>query len=127
MDLQIVTLYFFADEVLKASHLYDDSQATMTNAEIITTVLVAAKFFFGNQRRASVFLKEYRYIPHFLSESRFNRRLHRIPQSICQKLFSILAEYFKSNHDSNEYIVDSFPIPVCENILIFSSKFFSGE
>ena len=75
MDLQSVALYFFADEVLKASHLYDDPQATMTNAEVITPLLAAAKFFFGNQRRASLFLKEYHYIPHFLSESRFNHGL----------------------------------------------------
>ena len=56
MDLQIVTFHFFADEVLKASHLYDDFQAKMTNAEIITTVLTAANFFCGNQRKAAMFL-----------------------------------------------------------------------
>ena len=26
MELQIVIFYFFADEILKASHLYDDPQ-----------------------------------------------------------------------------------------------------
>ena len=127
MELQIVTFYFFADEVLKASCLYDNFQAKMTNAEIITVVLTAAKFFGGNQRRAALFLKEYHFIPNSLSESHFNRRRHRIPQSIWQRLFSTLAEYFKRNNFSNEYIVDSFPIPVCENIRIFRSKIFSGE
>jgi hypothetical protein len=127
MDLQIVAFYFFADEILKASHLYDDLQTTMTNAEVMTVVLTAAQFFSGNQRRAASFLWEYRYIPKLLSESRFNRRLHRIPQSIWQKLFSTLSEYFKRNHTSNEYVVDSFPIPVCENVRIFRAKIFSGE
>lgn len=127
MELQIVAFYFFADELLKANHLYDDPQAKMTNAEIITTVLTAARFFYGNQRTAAGFLKLYRYIPHFLSESHFNRRLHRIPLGIWQKLFSALSSYFKSAHSSNEYIVDSFPIPVCDNIRIFRSKLFSGD
>ena len=127
MELQIVAFYFFADEVLKASHLYDDPQAKMSNAEIITAVLTASRFFSGNQYRAALFLKEYRYIPNLLSESHFNRRLHRIPRSIWQKLFSVLAEHFKRNHDSNEYIVDSFPIPACENVRIFRAKIFSGE
>jgi len=43
MELQIVAFYFFADEVLKANHFYDDPQAKMTNAEIMTTVLTAAR------------------------------------------------------------------------------------
>ncbi|HEY2811346.1 MAG TPA: hypothetical protein VGJ00_08170 [Rhabdochlamydiaceae bacterium] len=39
MELQIIAFYFFADGLLKARHLYDDPQAKMANAEIITTVL----------------------------------------------------------------------------------------
>lgn len=127
MELQIIAFYFFADEVLKTSRIFDDPQAKMTNAEIITAVLTAARFFYGNQRRAADFLKTHRYIPNFLSEGHFNRRLHRIPTFIWQRLFSVLAEYFKQGNPSNEYIVDSFPIAVCDNIRIFRSKIFSGE
>ena len=127
MELYLVAFYFFADEVLKANHLYDDCQAKMTNAEIMTTVLTAPRFFYGNQRRASNFLQTYGCIPHFLSESHFNCRLHRIPLTIWQKFFSVLAEHFKVTHSSHDYIVDSFPIPVCDNIRIFKSKIFSGE
>lgn len=127
MDLQIVAFYFFAHEVLKASHLSDNPQVKMTNAEVVTVVLTSAKFFSGNQRRAALFLKEYNYIPNLLSESHFNRRLHRIPQAIWLRLFSVLAEYFKRRHSSNEYVVDSFPIPVCENVRIFRAKIFWGN
>jgi hypothetical protein len=94
MDLQIVAFYFFAHETLKASHLFDDPQAKMINAEIISVVLTASKFFSGNQRRAAIFLKEYNYIPNLLSESHFNRRLHRIPQSIWQQLFLCFSRVF---------------------------------
>jgi hypothetical protein len=62
MELKIITFYFFADEVLKAIGLHDDPQAKMTNAEIITVVLTAACFFYGNQRSAANFLKSHRYI-----------------------------------------------------------------
>jgi Transposase DDE domain len=127
MELQIVIFYFFADEVLKTSSLYDDPQAKMTNAEIITAVLTAANFFYGNQRTAARFLKTHDYIPNFLSESHFNRRMHRIPLAIWQKLFFLLAEHFKVKNLSNEYVVDSFPVSVCDNIRIFRSKIFSGE
>jgi hypothetical protein len=127
MDTQIITIYFFADEVLKVNRFSDDLQVKMTTAEIITTVLTAARYFYGNQRRATDFLKAHNYISNFLSEGRFNRRLHRIPLCIWQILFSTLAEYFKRNNHSNEYIVDSFPIAVCDNIRIFRSKILSGE
>jgi len=127
MELQIVAMCFFADEVLKANHFHDDPQVHMTTAEIMTVVLTAAQFFYGNQRHAMNFLKEHRYILHFLSESHFNRRLHRIPLAVWQLFFSTLAEYFKRNHSSQEYIVDSFPIAVCDNIRIFKSKILSGE
>jgi len=99
----------------------------MTNAEIITTVLTAAQFFCGNQRKAADFLKTYRYIPNFLSESHFNRRLHRIPVALWESLFSSLAEYFKCISSSNEYVVDSFPIPICDNIRIFKAKILKNE
>lgn len=127
MELQIVAMYFFADEILKANHFHDDPQARMTTAEIITVAISAANFFYGNQRRAADFLREHRYIPYLLSEGHLNRRLHRISAEFWQQLFSTLAEYFKANHLSNEYVVDSFPIPVCDNIRIFKSKIFSGE
>ena len=127
MELQIVAMYFFADEVLKANHFHDDPQVHMTTAEIMTVVLTASQFFYGNQRRAMDFLREHHYISHFLSESHFNRRLHRIPIEMWQLFFSTLAEYFKKNHSSQEDAVDSFPIPVCDNIRIFKSKIFSEE
>ena len=90
----------FLDEALKASHLY-----------------TASRFFYGNQQNA----------PNFLSKSHFNYRLHRLPIFIWQKLFSSRAEYFKNTNSSHEYVVDSFPISVCDNSRIFRSKIVKGE
>jgi hypothetical protein len=67
---------FFADEVLKASHFYDDPQAKMTNAEVITAVLTAAHFFHGNQRTAARFLKLHRYTQTDSKVGSGLRRLH---------------------------------------------------
>jgi hypothetical protein len=127
MDLQIIAIYFFSDEILKSLRFYDDPQTKMTNAEIVSLAIIAALFFKGNQRQASIFLKQYRYISNILSEGHLNWRLHRIPCEIWQGIFSALAEHFKSINLSNEYAVDSFPIPVCDNIRIFRSKLFRGK
>jgi len=40
MDLHIIIIYFFADEILKAFHLYDDPQVKMNNAEVIAFALI---------------------------------------------------------------------------------------
>ncbi len=97
MDMQIIAVYFFADEILKANRFSDDPQTKMTTAEIVTAALTAALFFCGNQSKASSFLQNHAYIPHFLSKGHFNYRLHRIPLHIWQVLFSVLADFFKQN------------------------------
>jgi hypothetical protein len=127
MDLQIIVIYFFSDELLKAFRIQDDSQVKMTNAEVIAFALTAARFFNGNQRRTASFLRAHRYILNPLSESHLNRRLHKIPWDIWQAIFSTLAEHFKRSNLSQQYAIDSFPIPICDNIRIFRSKIYSGK
>jgi hypothetical protein len=46
----------------------------------MTAAIVAMLYFRGNFRMACQFLCEYDYMPHMLSRSRFNRRLHRISE-----------------------------------------------
>ena len=55
-------------------------------------------------------------IPSMLSKSRFNRRLHQIPEVLWQALFHLLSELHQQNNPSGEYIIDSCPVPVCDNI-----------
>ena len=127
MELQIIALYFFSDEILKTRNFRDDPQVKMTTAEVITVALASALLFYGNQKRAAQYLKNHRFLPYVLSESHFNRRLHRILPDVWQAIFSTLAEYFKHSNSSQEYIVDSFPILACENMRIFRSKLYSGK
>jgi len=127
MELQIIAFYYFADEVLKSIGFLDDTQSRFTNAEVITVALTAAYFFCGHQRNSLTFLLSHGYMKSTISEGRFNRKLHSIPQDVWKKLFSVLAEYFKQNNDSNEYAVDSFPVSSCDNIRIFNCRLFKNE
>jgi hypothetical protein len=52
-----------------------------------------------------------------LSKSRFNRRLHAISELVYD-LQQQLGMTLKEINDSTEYLLDSFPIPVCDNIRI---------
>lgn len=118
MQVEIITIYVICDDYLKAMQYCDDAQAGMTTAEVMTTALVSARFFKNCLEHARVFLKEEDYVPKMLSESRLNRRVQLIPEHIWLGLFYTLAEVFKQLNDSLDYIVDSFPIAVCDNYRI---------
>ncbi len=64
-----------------------------------------------------------RYIPHMLSKSQFNRRLHQITDLFLQ-LFFALGQVFKQFNTSSEYVIDSFPVAVCDNIRISRNKIY---
>jgi hypothetical protein len=65
--------------MLKSLHHYEDAQRQMSDAEVMTTALVAMLCFKGHLCMTSHFLDS-GYIPNMLRKSRFNRRLHRIAE-----------------------------------------------
>lgn len=120
---QITTIYCLCDDFLRAWGRRDDPQAQMTDAEVMTTALVAAAIFNGNQERSRRFLMEHGYIRAMLSKSRLNRRLHAVPESLWQALFGLLADVHRqmasaSPGEPAQYAVDSMPVPACDNIRI---------
>lgn len=61
-----------------------------------------------------------------LSRSRFNRRLYRVEQMLLV-LFEALGQTWKQLNTESVYSIDSFPIPVCDNIRIPRSKIYDGK
>lgn len=126
MDDQILAIYCMCDDVLKGLHHYDDPQRRMSDAEVMTTAIVAALYFGGNQERARKLLAAPSYIPGMLGKSRFNRRLHALT-ALFHYLFQTLGEIFKQLNPGSVYVIDSFPIPVCDNIRIPRAKVYRSE
>lgn len=127
MQTEIITIYVICDDYLKAMCFRDDDQADMTTAEVMTTAVVSARFFKNCLESARIFLKQEGYVPHMLSPSRLNRRLHRIPERVWLGLFYALAEVYHQLNDSLDYIVDSFPIPVCDNYRIPHCRLYGSQ
>jgi hypothetical protein len=48
MDDKIVAIYTIVSDLLMAIHHYEDPQRQMSDAEVMTTAIVAALFFAGN-------------------------------------------------------------------------------
>jgi len=126
MDSQIVAVYCLCDDLLKALYHYEDKQCRLSDAEIMTIAITAMLYFRGNFETARRFLQEQKYIPTTLSKSRFNRRLHRIAD-LFLSLFGMLGETWKALNVHSIYVIDSFPIPACDNYRILRSKRYQGE
>lgn len=126
MDEEIIIIYCLCDDFLKMSKKYVDPQEKMSDSEVMTTALVAALYFGGNFEKAISLLKEPRYIPNMLSRSRFNRRLHKIKEEFIT-LFDTIGLYWKNINTENIYIIDSFPISVCDNCRISRAKIYRSE
>ena len=125
MDLTIVAVYTICDDLLISLGHQNDPRAKMSDAEVMTTALIAARYFAGNQQTACAALKTLGYIPNMLGYSRFNRRLHQVSEYF-QTLFQVLAEGFKAENSGNIYSIDTFPIAVCDNIRISRSQRYQG-
>ena len=126
MDIQIVMVFYLCDKLLEALNHQQDPQTQMSDAEVMTTAIVAALFFGGNFTTACDFLKTHQYIPNMLSKSRFNRRLHRIKHQFIT-LFQILGKCFVQLNENKLYVVDTMPIIACDNIRIRRSKIYTDE
>jgi len=126
MIKKTIAIYVFIDDLLKKLEHNEPENRNMSDAEIITTVLVSAIYFSGHHEKAMSFMKSTGMVAHMLSKSRFNRRLHLIRDLIVD-LFFQLSALIKELNISSEYTIDSFPIHTCDNIRIPNSKLIQGE
>lgn len=125
MDTHITTIFVLCDELLVASK-HSDTRCKVSDAEIMTTAIAATTYFSGNFEQASAWLKMSGAIPKRLSRSQFNRRLHRLkPQLVL--LFEVLGQAYKQHNQNATYLIDTFPIPVCDNIRICRARLYRGE
>lgn len=126
MDTYIVLVYCLCDDLLKAAHHRDDPQCRISDAEVMTIALVAAMFFGGNQALSNEMLYEQGYIKVHLSRSRFCRRLQRV-RTYYEPLFAQLGAYFKQQNREQVYVIDSMPVPVCDNYRILRCRIYQDE
>jgi hypothetical protein len=62
MDTQIVAVFCLCDDMLKALHHLEDPQSQISDAEVMTTAIVAALHFGGNLEKARTHMQEYGWI-----------------------------------------------------------------
>jgi hypothetical protein len=126
MDNQIIFVYCLCGDLLKVLEHHEDPQCRVSDAEILITALGAALYLGGHFRRAQEFLHEQGYLPRKLSSSRFVRRVHRCADFLLP-LFHGLAKLGYQLNPESVYVIDSFPLSVCDNIRIRRCRRYQGE
>ncbi len=119
-------LYCIIDDLLKAVGHSEDSRRSMTDAEVLTTALVAALYFGGNIEHSRHFLHGTGIVPRMLSRSRLCRRLHLVAE-LAHTIFHQLGQVLKQMSVSQHYLLDSFPVAVCDNIRIARCRIVKGK
>jgi DDE family transposase len=116
-ESKIIALYCIVDDMLTALGHNEDSRVSVKDSEIITTAFVSVLYFGGHMDNARIFMKMKGYVPRMLDKSRFCRRLHRRSELLIT-LFSVLGRNLKHMAGAATYVLDSFPVAVCDNIRI---------
>ena len=97
----------------------------MTDAQVLTTALVAARFFGGNLVVAKHYMEQH-WGQNRLDKSGFTRRLHALTDTL-HTLFATVGDALKQLHDEARYVLDSFPVAVCHNTRIPRCKLLTGK
>ena len=123
--MYVTTVYVIADADHRPLNVNDDPQSKMSNAEVITFAIVRAKFFYGNHKLTRYLCKQLGLFPEILSNSRLNRRIHKIPWSNWYAVFRFLSFLSVNAKNTHSFAVDSFP--VCVKSRIDKRKRFSDR
>lgn len=126
MDIQAIFIYCLCSELLISINYKDDSQCKMNSAELMTFVIISAIHYQCNYSKTKLVLSHFRYFTHILSLSQLVRRIHRIPEHVWLLAFHMCQQVLTVKN-STEYIIDSFPVPCCQNNKIFRCKIFQGK
>ena len=123
---KITALYCIVDDLLKALRHHEDKRARVSDAEVITTAFVSMLYFGGHWDNARRLMKLKGYIPLMLDKTRFCRRLHRL-SDLLMALFYQMGQYIKDMAGASEYLLDSFPVAVCDNVRRRRCKLLKGK
>lgn len=110
-DSFIVAAYSVIADTLQSLDHESHPLARVSDPEVLTVAVVAAKHFQNHQERALCVMVKAGYIPP-LSVSRYNRRLHALA-AWFEGVLVLLAELFATG---DTFIIDSLPLPVCRRV-----------
>jgi Transposase DDE domain len=123
---KIIGIFCLVDDLLKGIGHHEDCRRKVSDSEVITTAIVSALYFGGHIDHSRYMMKMTGMIPQMLDKSRFCRRLHGLEFLLCSLFFQV-GQQLKTIAGASDYVIDSFPVAVCDNIRISRCKLLQGE
>jgi len=122
---KVIALYCFLDDFFQQTRVNRSHQYQVSDAVVLTAALIAARYFYGNQAAARLYLQTH-YGLDLLDKSTFNPSLYRL-ETVLESVFYYLADFFKSLNISSEYGIDCFPVAVSDNLGTRGSRLVKAE
>ncbi|WP_299466582.1 IS982 family transposase [uncultured Microscilla sp.] len=120
-----IAIYCFIDDFLKKTGYKENPIKKITDAELMTTALVAARYFSGNHQKSMSYMRNHHGVD-MIDKSGFNRRLHGLSMQL-NALFIGLGSTLKELNTESKYLIDSFPVSVCRNVRIPRNRILKQE
>ena len=123
----IVAVYVIIDDTIGALGHRSHPLAGVSDAEVLTVAVVAARYFGNHYARALAMLQGLGYLSRGLNASRLNRRLHA-PADWLALLRETLGELFARGQAAiADFVIDSMPVPVCRRVRAWRCKTVRGR
>ncbi|MGV3656884.1 MAG: transposase [Chitinophagaceae bacterium] len=123
---KVISLYCIIDDILKAMRHRQDIRIKVTDSEVLTTAFVAGLYFGGHHDNARMFMKYRGLIPAMLDKSQFCRRLHRLSELLWAMFYQVGSK-LKELAGAADYVIDSFPLAVSDNMRIKTCRLLKGR
>ncbi len=125
MQEQTIAIYCFIDVFFLTIGRKNDIHCNISDAHILPTAFRAARYFYGNLSSAGSYMRAHHGVK-MIHKSGFTRRLHGLQEQLLA-LFVALGQSLKELNTGSRYLIDSFPVPVCDNIRIGRSHLLQNE
>ena len=121
--MDVTATYCLADDFLLGLGRREPPERAVSDAEVLTVALVAARTYDGNFEAAWRFLLGHGYMARRLSRGRFNRRLYDV-LPLAEQLFRWLGEIWKRTGDEGVFPSTRCSFACCDNARIPRSKLY---
>jgi len=115
-DALIVAIYVMIDDTMKTLGHRSHCLAGLSDAEVLTIAVLAARAYGNHHARAVSHLTGSAYFPRTISPSRFNRRLHALADWLELVLDLLGDTVVRGQAAICDFVIDSLPLPVCRRV-----------